>query len=498
MKEKMEDEDMPHGMDTTIYLVEKVATAQGSRSNKRIQREETESVQAEEKLVEKVYVDSRRLRECSKNFETCMDDRWARSKPAPSQLEFHLELQADVVYYRDCFSRMEPGSLLQPIPSVNHCLELLKVASQIVFQEVVDLGIKYLSATPWSANDEVKIRRFCESGHISLDSEAHGDLIARLRMSLTEKTHGEVLSLYLEHVSSKWATPEPEDRCVFEETFQIFVSGPNRHAVIESVQKDATRLLFSLKKSNDNFECFAWLYGLLRSINADQSIFDLLLKETDKLISKWATPEDCRVFEETFQTIVSGPNRHAVIESVKKEATRLLLSFKESNIEGFAWLYGLLRNVHADQSVVDLLLKKTDIFKTPFMAGEYCEWRPVMAWIKLIGGMLQDVLDGRLFLTSSERYTLFIHWRHICEEGRSIWDVFGDRDLRKLFTTFLMTFPFQEQMRIMESWGGMDKFQVLVNEVYGKWRMCLINDLASRRGQEVTAADSREPSDSAE
>jgi hypothetical protein len=188
-------EDMPHGMDTTIYLVQDMATAPESRSSNRTGMEETESVRAEEKLVEKVYADSRRLRECSKYFETCMNDRWARSKPAPSQLEFHLELQADVVYYRDCFSRMEPGSLFQPIPCINHCLELLKVASQIIFQEVVDLGIKYLSATPWSADDEVKILRFCKSEHISLDFEAHSDLIARLCESLREKTHSEVLSL---------------------------------------------------------------------------------------------------------------------------------------------------------------------------------------------------------------------------------------------------------------------------------------------------------------
>jgi hypothetical protein len=410
------DEDMPHGMDTTIYLVQKVATTPGSRL--RTEMEETESVRAEEKLVEKVYADSRRLRECSKYFETCMNDRWARSKPAPSQLEFHLELQADVVYYRDCFSRMEPGSLLQPIPCVDHCLELLKVASQIVFQEVVDLGIKYLLATPWSADDEVKIRRFSESGNTSLDSEAHGDLIARLRKSLRKKTHCDVLSLYLELALSKWATPEPEDRRVFEETFQTIVSGPNRHAVIESVQKEATKLLFSFKESNDN-------------------------------------------------------------------------------VEGFAWLYGLLRSVHAGQSIVDHLLKKRGFFNSIIMRIED-DWRQGehMVWIKLIAAMLQDVLDGRLFLTSTERYTLFAIWCQTCEIDSL--NVLEDHDLRELFTAFLMTFPFEEQMRMMGYWDGMDKFEVLVNEVYGKWRMCLVNDLASRRGQEVTAADSREPSDSEE
>ena len=522
-------EDMPHGMDTTIYLVQKVATAPGSPSSKWTGMEESESVQAEKNLVEKVYADSRRLRECSKYFETCMDDRWACSKPPSSRLEFHLELQADVVYYRDCFSRMEPGSLFQPIPSVHHCLELLKVASQIVFQEVVDLGIKYLSATPWSADDGVKIRRFCESGHISLDSEAHADLIARLRKSLREKRRGEVLSLYLEHALSMRATPEI--RRVFEETFKIIVSGPNRHAVIESVQKEAGRLLFSfINNDNYNNESFAWLYGVLRSVHADQQIVDLLLKDfrvflqlmcdTDlndwiKLIGGmlqdvldgrlfstekthgevlslylehvlllWLEPDDRRVFEELFQISVCGPNRHAVIESVKKEATKLLFLFKKAddnfkdNIENFAWLYGLLRSVHAAQSIVDHLMKERDIFESIFQytTPETCGQEYYMVWIKLIGGMLQDVLDGRLFLTSLERYTLFTAWRKTCEINSEINVVNVFEDLRELFTTFLMTLPFQEQKRMMESWDG--SMEKVVNEVYGKWTLCLVNDFA--------------------
>jgi hypothetical protein len=197
---------------------------------------------------------------------------------------------------------------------------------------------------------------------------------------------------------------------------------------------------------------------------------------------------------------VSGPNRHAVIESVQKEATKLLFSFKESNdnVEGFAWLYGLLRSVHAGQSIVDLLLKERDIFDSICMRFED-DWRQgeYMVWIKLIAAMLQDVLDGRLFLTSLERYTLFIVWHQTCAMDYQN-TVYLDDDHRELFITFLMTFPFEEQMRMMKCWHGINEFEGIANEAYGKWRMCLVNDLASRRGQEVTTADSREPSGSAE
>ena len=106
------------------------------------------------------------------------------------------------------------------------------------------MGIKYLSAMPWYVDDEVKIYRFCESGHMSLDTGAHVDLIVRLRKSLTKKTYGEVLSLYLEHVISIGL--EPDNRNVFEETFQIIVFGPSHLAMIEALKKEATRLLSTL------------------------------------------------------------------------------------------------------------------------------------------------------------------------------------------------------------------------------------------------------------
>ncbi|KAG0504429.1 hypothetical protein KC19_N033100 [Ceratodon purpureus] len=114
----------------------------GSPSSKR-RRTESKSAEYEE-VVDKIYADSSRLRQCSKYFETCMKTRWAPSKPLSSQMEFHLELQAHAVYYRECFSRMKPLDFLKPIRSVEHCLELLKIAQQIMYQDLVDLGIKLL------------------------------------------------------------------------------------------------------------------------------------------------------------------------------------------------------------------------------------------------------------------------------------------------------------------------------------------------------------------
>ena len=66
---------------------------------------------------------------------------------------FRLEVQTEVLYYHDCFSCMK--FLFKPIPSVSYCIELLKVASQIAYQEAMEIGERYLSATPWSVEEKL-------------------------------------------------------------------------------------------------------------------------------------------------------------------------------------------------------------------------------------------------------------------------------------------------------------------------------------------------------
>lgn len=237
---------------------------------------------------------------------------------------------------------MKQLSFRKPIPSVEHCLELIKVASQIVYEELVDLGMNYLASTPWSADEEDQIRSFCEFGHIFVNPEVHGDLIARLRLYLNEKERQEEVS---------------------------------------------------------NITQGSVLSHFLEAILGDHMTW---------------RPQSCQLFEQAFRIIVFSSNAYAQNQCVTLVDTaieRVLLSFNDSrgttfqeDVIGFCWLYGLLRSANAAQSVVESLLKERDVVHfmqcRKDLAGEARE-----KWIMLIHSMLQDVLNGRLFLCTSERCT---------------------------------------------------------------------------------------------
>ena len=435
----MGNEDMPPGMDTTIYLVEKSATELGSAPLCKKRKKGIESeAESDEDKVDKIYADSRRLRQCSKYFEMCMNKRWAQSDPVSTQMEFCLELQTDVVYYHDCFSRMKPLSFRKPIPSVEHCLELIKVASQIVYQELVDLGMNYLASTPWSADEEDQIRKFCEFGHIFVNPEAHGDLIGRLRLYLNEKerqeevsniTQGSILSHYLESILAR--------------------------------------------------DFRTW------------------------------SPKSCQLFEEAFRIIVFSSNEYAqnqCVTLVQAAIERVLSSFNDSrgttfqeDVVGFCWLYGLLRSANTAQSIVESLLKEREVV-------HFMRYRKDLAgearkqWVMLICSMLQDVLNGRLFLSASKRCALFMDWNWLFDTR--FQDVYDDDEVSELFTTYIMTFQLHEQQSMISCWEfrnedpklcGTEEFFIF--DTYEKWMMRLIKKMVPQCGQELTTAE-EEPKDS--
>lgn len=68
--------------------------------------------------------------------------------------------------------------LFKPIGSVACCIELLKVASQIGFQDEIDIGVKYLAAVPWADDEEKLVREFPTSPHM-VPCDSLSDLSAR-------------------------------------------------------------------------------------------------------------------------------------------------------------------------------------------------------------------------------------------------------------------------------------------------------------------------------
>ncbi|KAG0570402.1 hypothetical protein KC19_6G159700 [Ceratodon purpureus] len=208
-----------------------------------------------------ISADASKLRECSKYFATCMSERWPTHVGTPRQ--FRLEAHTEVRFYEDCFGRMYFP--YKAIKSVGECIELLKVASQISYAQVLDIGVKYLAAAPWSGEEEKQIRSFCDSGQLSLDSI--NDLHKRLQLGTTarereeihlKRTHG-ILKRYLQlsllTVNSQKETLA-ESRRLFETGFKATIagSGPGKSAkllpkVLTLVTEESEKLLISLKKA---------------------------------------------------------------------------------------------------------------------------------------------------------------------------------------------------------------------------------------------------------
>lgn len=164
--------------------------AEDSTSRKRKWR--AESLHKEHATLAELHVHSKRLRWCSRYFDTCMSERWTSAGSSKPAMRLTLEVHTDVKYYKECVSRMYSPFL--EIPSVRHCLKLVQVAMQIEFQELVETCVNYLAAVPWSQDDERRIRKFTTGLHYPSDCAA--DLSARLGppLSGTER-HGFLLDL---------------------------------------------------------------------------------------------------------------------------------------------------------------------------------------------------------------------------------------------------------------------------------------------------------------
>lgn len=88
----MGDEDMPHGMDTTICLVQNLATEAGSPLCKK-RKKGTESTESDQEKVGKIYADSRRLRQCSRYFDMCMNESGPSQIPCRHKWSFVLNFR---------------------------------------------------------------------------------------------------------------------------------------------------------------------------------------------------------------------------------------------------------------------------------------------------------------------------------------------------------------------------------------------------------------------
>ena len=141
----------------------------------------------------RIHLHSKVLSAHSKYFNTALSNRWTNSSASTSDnpLEFTLEIQTAVDYYFDCFSSMYASPNKREFQGVKYGLELVKVASQIEFQVLLDHLLLYLSTIFWSDEDEIQIRAYMDSPDFP---RAHAqELVARLGLDESEEHRREQL-----------------------------------------------------------------------------------------------------------------------------------------------------------------------------------------------------------------------------------------------------------------------------------------------------------------
>lgn len=131
-----------------------------------------------------IHLHSNVLSSHCKYFNTCLSDRWKKSTLPSASIEFVLEVQTDVQYYFDCFSNMY-SPFAKNFQGARQSVELLKVASQIDFQQLMERISLYLSTIFWSDEDEIRVREYSSSPDFP---RMHlKDLVARLGLDKSEE-----------------------------------------------------------------------------------------------------------------------------------------------------------------------------------------------------------------------------------------------------------------------------------------------------------------------
>lgn len=375
--------------DVTIKLVPKLTTQQaagaGSTGNKKRRFSSCDSVDSSEggghgPALAIVKVRSSKLRECSAYFEACISERWAQPETT-SKTKFCLEAQAEVRHYVYCFSRMQ--FLCKPITSVADCIELLKIASQIDFQGVVDIGVKYLAAAPWDDDEEQHVREFCTFPHL-VPCDSLADLFVRLedlpsgveakqeKLSLCAMN---LLSCYLRVAISYGSfTLNPERYGKFAESFHLIVSGSESGAVCEKVVKHAMVLI---------------------------------------------TQESARLLSHLQKESCDG---------------RFASTGVRNAVSSFCWLFKVARHCNVAQAVVELLVNDVAalcVLYDGFRSNPTRQMGPLKKWARMVYRICEDVLDGKLFLQG--RWLLFDRFLDV-----------GETQVAAFVTRFITTLPLRQ------------------------------------------------------
>ena len=362
------------GQDVAVRLVPSGTNLEGSN---------VDSEHYEKTLVV-LMVHSGRLNRFSKYFETCLSERW-RKPSTPSLIEFVLEVQVDVERYIDCFSRMY-SPFLKDFWDVKQSLELLKVASQIEFHELMDPISRYISAIPWSSVDEIRISEYSTSPDFPCSHAK--DLVARLGLHSTEEDRHKHMCDVVQQCMRTALHPGGQfknTRMFLEEFLQSIGSGTSAN-----VAKSVVSIVSGEAKNS---------FSVIGKELEEKGFYHLVPQFTEKLLAIcWVLNAllHARVAEELVQYMVQ--------------------------LDTFA---AIVANVNC------------------FNGPEPCK-NVAFELAKLIVQTYSAVLDGHVLLNTSERTALLKNW-HVLLESHVSKDSYYE-----ITKKFFLTLPLEQQTELIK------------------------------------------------
>lgn len=410
----MENEDTrTRRSDVCIYLVDKVK-GPGSRDKKR-KRQDDRSIDYGPPKAE-VHMDSRKLCRCSKYFEVAMSERWSESET--QYIYFYLELETEIMYYTDCFARMN-FSFPRPITDAGTCIGLLKVASQIQYEALLNDGMKILATLPWEEWDEKHIRWLSNSGNYIVSC----DLKARLESTITredrQKKCRELTKKTIREVFELAWNPGPRD-------LELLNSGDGRVADLDN------RKLFG-------------------------EAFSAIMSEKTHVLQEFCIKLIKEGSDRTLKSLANDPCEE-VTDHVDIDVTRLL------------WLYEMTQKGNGSQLIVELLLT-TEGVKCSIQNADL-DVR--IKFAEMLAYIFHDMIDGFLFFTTLERRTLFCTWNWMFTDelmkGCGRWN---------LVVETLSSFPLVDQEAVFRTWVVDESTERSVSAYYSWWLASLVQRLAS-------------------
>lgn len=216
-----------------------------------------------------IHLHSNVLSTHCKYFNTCLRDRWKKSALPSASIEFVLEVQTDIQYYFDCLSNMY-SPFVKSFQDVKQSVELLKVASQIDFQELVERISLYLSTRFWSEEDEIRVREYSASPDFP---RTHlKDLVARLGLDETEEDCQQQLCDLIRQCIriALSGTDHSSPRAFFTEMFQSIERGapPDFARIVVAIVSREAKDMF-VKIGND-WDVNIWSHQLPNNIWSQQ------------------------------------------------------------------------------------------------------------------------------------------------------------------------------------------------------------------------------------